>query len=324
MTVQETLVELFARLPCDQIGDRDITLAFLKPDLDEVKALPGYKEAFALVRRAKRTIEMIEDGYPEPADQALQCLAELKRCREQSRHLTPEFEVTRDLIKKTLYPRWPGLAVDYDQRREVIERWNDVFISYTNRDALATNQTYQGLILREWGAIVDPARDKHNYIARTIAKYLEQSNTRSFVDYKVLKCGDILKDEIFDHASSSIALVQLLEPAVFNEPAPPDRNWCLEEFEAFERSKPPRADAAESHNRCFFVLARGGTFAAVAPPHHPPTYDSWIQRAAGGLQLALNDYPSEFDELRLAVWDIGRQILEARTRLFDAMLASWD
>ena len=120
---------------------------------------------------------------PNEADQALQCLAELKDRRAESRYLTDEFKIIWALIEKTLYRDWSGLQAEFNLRRQVIEKWNDVFVSYTNRDAVTTNQTYQDLILHEWGAEIDLARDTNNYIARTIAKYLEQNYLRGFIDY---------------------------------------------------------------------------------------------------------------------------------------------
>lgn len=325
MSTQDTLIDLFASSKhCEKISESDITRAFGKVKLAEVQALPDYNDAHARVRKAKRKIEMIaKDHRDNKSDQALQCLAELKVCRAESRYLTEEFKITRDLIEKTLYREWFGLQAEYDLRRQVIEAWNDAFVSYTNRDAVATNQTYKDLILHEWGAEIDPARDTHNYISRTIAKYLEQNYIRGFIDYKQLQCGDDIADEILQHAADSVALVQLLEPTIFQEPPPPKRNWCLEEYNAFTQKDPPKADLAEKHNRCFFVLARGEDISEIIPPGYPPTYQAWIERASREFRLTLNEYPSQFDDLRLAVKDIARQILDAREKLVDAMLTSW-
>jgi hypothetical protein len=228
MSTQDTLIDLFASKLCDQIGESDITRAFRKANLAEVQALPDYNHAHARVRKAKRKIEIIAESFSDTSDQALQCLAELKECRAESRYLTEEFKITRDLIEKTLYRDWSGLQAEYDLRRQVIEAWNDVVISDTNRDAVTTNQTYQDLILHEWGARIDPAMDTHNYVARTLAKYLEQNYVRGFIDYSRLKCGDDIAHEIREHAAHSVALVQLLEPTIFKEPSPPKQNWCLE------------------------------------------------------------------------------------------------
>ena len=324
MSTQDTLIDLFAGKHCNNIGESDITRAFRKNNLADVQALPDYNGTHARVRKAKRKIEIIADGYPDNSDQALQCLAELNECRAESSYLTEEFKIIRDLIEKTLYRNWSGLQAEYDLRRQVIEAWNDVFVSYTNRDAVATNQTYQDLILHEWGAEIDPARDKHNYIARTLAKYLEQNHVRGFIDYQQLQCGDNIPNEIRQHAAESMALVQLLEPAIFQEPPPPKRNWCLEEYNAFTQNDPPKANLATLHNRYFFVLARGGEISEIIPPGYPPVYRAWIERASDDLRLTLNEYPLRFDELRVAVKDIARQILDAREKLVDAMLASWE
>ena len=88
MSTQDTLIDLFAGKLCDEIGESDITRAFRKVDLADVQALPGYNDAHARVRKEKRKIEIIAKGYPDKSDQALQCLAELKECRAESRYLT--------------------------------------------------------------------------------------------------------------------------------------------------------------------------------------------------------------------------------------------
>ena len=166
----------------------------------------------------------------------LQCLAELKSLRERSTFITEDYTVTRTLIQKALYPSWGKYQEEYTRRRKVIDEWNDVFVSYTNRDAPATNQACKKLIKFEWGKEVDPAGEENNYVARTVAKYLEQTGLRSFIDYSRLKCGDDIGEKIREHSTTSFSLIQLIEPAIFQEPKPPKKNWCLVEFTTFEQS----------------------------------------------------------------------------------------
>lgn len=325
MSTQDTLIDLYSKHKCSDIDHDRVTRAFRENNYDAVKALPDYKEAFERVRKAKRRIEFIEEDYKESTDQALQCLAELKSVREQSTFITEDYKVTRTLIEKTLYPSWGEHQKEYVRRRQVIDEWNDLFVSYTNRDSCTTNQAYEALILREWGKKIDPAADTNNYVSRTILKYLEQSGVHSFIDYERLKCGDDIGAEICKHAATSFGLVQLIEPAIFQEPTPPKENWCLTEFKAFEKSPTPFVDRAKEHNKCFFVLARGKEFKDVDPGYPPEhLYSKWIQRANSDLRLTLNEYEDSFDDLRRDVGNIGRQIRDARRKLVDAMLGSWD
>lgn len=322
------LIEVFSQKDAAGVTDNDIVKAFWAEDYSEVEAKPDFAKAFIRIRRAKLKLERIVHYYPQAENQALHCLAELNAERGRYRDLPDSFRETEALIRKGLYPYWGDIQEEFDARCEVLGKWNDVFVSYTNRDAFATNQRYADLVRHEWGRKVDPAETSWNCIASTIAKYLQQNNLRTFYDYKKLKCGDDIEDEIRKHSSSAIALVQLLEPQVFEEPEAPKKNWCKEEFDEFSQSQPPQVSAAATHNRYFFVLARGDNIEDVLPAYRPPHYMTWIDKASRKLHLTLNNYQmdfdrKDFDRLRIKVRKVADQIVDAREKIINAMLASW-
>ena len=105
MNVRRTLVDLFSRHRCEEVDKRLLLKAFREDDFDSVMALPDYPEEYNRVRRARRRIEFIEDGYDnEP--QVLQSLAELKSVREKSTFVSEDYKVARELIEKILFPTW--------------------------------------------------------------------------------------------------------------------------------------------------------------------------------------------------------------------------
>jgi hypothetical protein len=57
-----------------------------------------------------------------------------------------KIEVTRSLFEGRLRRSWPPAEQAlYDRKKQILE-WRDFFVSYTNRDAPATNQQFSGLI----------------------------------------------------------------------------------------------------------------------------------------------------------------------------------
>ena len=317
------LINVFSSKAAIAVTKKDIINAFSVLDYSEVEAKPDFAETFERIHRIKLNLDRITTNYLNVKNQALQCLNLLKVKRGRYQQPPDSFFEAEVLIRKSLYPHWGGIQDEYDRRCGVLSRWFDVFVSYTNRDAFATNQSYANLILREWGREVDPASTASNYIASTIAKYLQQNNLRCFYDYNNLKCGDDIEDEIRLHSSSAIALVQLLEPQTFSEPPRAKRNWCIEEFREFSNSSLPCIDRAEAHNRYFFVLARGDEINHILPAICPDSYLEWIDKASRKLYLTLNKFRDDSEGLRRAVRVIADEILDARDKIINAMLDYW-
>ncbi|MFT4927087.1 MAG: hypothetical protein ACI8WB_003193 [Phenylobacterium sp.] len=319
------LITVFAQQQVSDVAEIDIRRAFGMREMAEVQNQPNYHGAFQRVRAAKLIIERITNGYTGYEDQALQCLAQLNEDRESSIHITDNFQVTEALIEQSCYQHWPdNIQQEYQRRCHVIGHWHNVFISYTNRDACTTNQRYKDLILFEWGEAINPASEASNYIARTLAKYLEQADIHGFIDYKKLQCGDDIEDSIRQHSGNAITLLQLLEPEIFKQPKPPIKNWCHEEFLSFSDVKAPKAALAEAHNNRFFVLARANSIEEIEPLRKVPAdYGQWVDVSKKDLNIRLNDYGHPFEDLRLAVRGVAGQILNAREKLIDSMLGSW-
>ncbi len=326
-----TLVSLFARNQVDEITNgvgllvnefrkADNTLA----DYDAIKKLRDYDKKFGCVLDAKRQIEDIEKrNSGKFDDQAIACLIWLKRLREKSAFRTEEYNVARELVGKSLYQQWPPADQQaFDERVAVFDRWTDFFISYTNRDSLTTNNRYKSMISHHyrWPGTAEAA--KINYVARVIVKLLEQLNIHGFADYKTLRCGDDIPDEILQHCQSTFAFVQLIEDVTFAEPPPEKMNWCFEEYHAFRSGISSAIAQFGLGNRCFFTLA--GAEELTAYPNLPLLYAAWHREISNKLHIVLDKSNTKpFDKLRLEVLDVADQIVKGRAHLVESMLTTW-
>lgn len=323
MNVRETLMALFAQRRCVEIesGTEALLKAFGENDYQRVLALPGYGEAYNRIKAAKRTLERIGERYSKDnGDQPLQCLSLLHELRAETVYRSPDYDVTRELITKTLYADW---SVDdqkrFDGRVAVFDDWTDFFISYTNRNAVATNRRYRSLITQELGwprAVHVGAR---NYVARVVAKYLEQYNIRGFVDFKSLECGDDIAAKILVHCRSTVGFIQLVEREALKEPPPPTVNWCHKEYSEFTTATLPWAKTGLQANRRFFVLAGP----ALVPADTKP-YADWYTDATKRLFVSLDEHNvSPFDTFLHEVGRVAGQIRDARDELVSSVLAAW-
>src|SRR5215831_3250940 len=95
--VQETLIQLFSKLSCDDIESTTshLTNAFMAVNFDAVRTLPNYSDQYNVVREAKRNIEIIAKRFSKPDDdQVLQCLNLLKDRRVKNVFVNEEYLVT--------------------------------------------------------------------------------------------------------------------------------------------------------------------------------------------------------------------------------------
>jgi hypothetical protein len=327
--VLATLVNLFARRTCaeiegSQVSGAIIADAFGADSFDQVVTLPFYAEEYSRVRAAKLEIERIGDHYSaHNGDQPLQCLCLLKEWRGKTKHLTVDYGVRRDLIQGSLLQNWSPLdQTKYDTCRRVIEEWTDFFLSYTNRDALEVNNRYRRLINHKLGW---PGTDKFsrwNYVARVIAKFLEAENLRTFVDFKNLECGDDIEQKIVEHCRSTFAFVQLIERVALSEPPEGKFNWCHIEFQQFQNAPfPPESKTADVNRRFFFL---SGSAELTKPAHLSEPYEPWYEEVSRRLHIVIDTHDRKpWDELKCEVSEVAKQIVTARSRLVDAMLARW-
>jgi hypothetical protein len=325
--VRKTLSTLFSEHSCAAVeaDTQLISAAFFAASYDEVEQQPDFASEFSLVRKAKRTIELIARSHPA-ADgaQARQCLQLLKQKRNESRFRSVEYDVIRDLIGRTLHPTWDAVDRErFDRRVKVFDDWTDFFLSYTNRNAPGTNGRYSKLVKSELGKLDPKEKPDRNRVPEVIARLLEADNLRGFADYWAMQPGDVIGAEVRDHCRSTVAFVQVVEQFVLQQPAPPVINWCHEEYQAFTSAPLPSPSCALAGNRIFCVLSSEPPL--IAPAGGLGPYRSWFDAIQARLQVRVDDHnTAPYDGLRRKIRSMAAEITATRAELVDAMLATWD
>jgi hypothetical protein len=325
--LREALITLFAAHPCAAIeADAQlITASLFATSYDEVERQPGFASEYSLVRKAKRTLELIAEGHPTAnGAQARQCLQLLRQKRQERRFRSDEYNIIRELVSRTLYPTWDAVDAErFARRARVFDEWTDFFLSYTNRNATSTNTRYSKLVSSELGKSSSGSGPPRNRLPQVIARLLEADNLRGFADYNAMQPGEVIGDKVRDQCRNTIAFVQVVETVSLQEPEPPVLNWCHEEFRAFTGAPLPSPSVVVDGNRIFCVLAS-------APPLTEPEgglgpYQTWFDAIQARLQVRVDDHnTAPYDGLRAKIHSMAGEIAARRKELSDAMLAVWD
>ena len=145
--------------------------------------------------------------------------------------------------------------------------------------------------------------DKFNFVARVLVKYLEQNNVHGFFDFKSLQCGDDIEAKVVEYCERTIAFIQLVESRSLEEPAPPKLNWCLKEYEAFEKAVVSVKVPGLVGNRVFFTLA--GDEALPQPAALGLSYAGWYGDMERLLDAIIAHYDKPFGGLKSKVREIA-------------------
>ena len=204
----------------------------------------------------------------------------------------------------------------YDKKKSILE-WRDFFVSYTNRDAPATNVQFRQLIRSCLGQAPKGDENQSNYVARVITRHLRRYQGLSgFFDEENLKVGESINTEVDRYCARAFALVQLIEPLALEREPP--RNWVFHEYQQFS-GNPDIVTLLGNKNRHFFVLA-GAALEAIRPANLAPAYTSWVDRIDALKYISLSDERN--NTLRSKIKLIANQILKLRTEIVDAWLSA--
>lgn len=316
MDVLRELLQLYSQRPKDEIetGGELLLRQFKVRTIDELLAIEGYKTAFALVSDCAATVAAIAEKSADPAGQMRASIRLIRQMIDDG--CQPEkIEVTRKLVEARLWPTWPSaVQKDYTAKSEIFE-WRDFFVSYTNRDAPATNNQFRQLIRTCLGKTPSGAENAHNYLARVITRHLRRYQGLSgFFDEDALKVGENIQEEVDYYCRHAFALVQLIEPLALEREPP--CNWCFHEYTEFT-GNPNLAAISGSQRRHFFVLT-GADLSAVSPANLATTYKPWVDRIGGLKYIALQDERNT--SLRAKLQLVAKEILRLRSGLVDAWI----
>ena len=265
-------------------------------------------------------------GYPWDGqdDSAVnECLGLIDFYRRKGR--LSEEAIAFDLVKFGPYLNWsPPSKARFDAISNIIMKWKDYFLSYTNRDAANTNQTYDELIKSIY--LKQPSEElrvEQNFVAKVVAKFLAQNGLKGFFDYEDIRCGDQIGEEVRYHCRNSFALVQILEPESFRAADDGTVNWCLEEFREFRRRFAHASIEGPATLKDLFPVCTvwDKKKKSLWRPAQWPNddYEEWYKKlsALSVIQLEILDKAL----LRQKIDEIGDRIIEVRENLFEELLS---
>ena len=317
----DTLEELL-KLYCDhstaaiEAADGELLLnCFNVGKPEDLLAIEGYPEAFALVSACASGIDSLAARYPNADDQVRESLRLLRRMIDDGEP-AKRVDATRGLVEGRLSKSWPpGQKTLYDRKKQILE-WRDFFVSYTNRDAPATNHQFHGLIKSCLGTTPKGGQTGSNYLARVITRHLRRYQGLSgFFDEDNLKVGEDILDEVDGYCTKAFALVQLIEPLTFDKEPP--RNWCFHEYQQFSEN-PALVSLLGDKSRHYFILT--DQLSALQPANLFPRYAGWCKRIGELKQAHISVDGERNTTLRSKIKNIATQILALRTEIIDAWL----
>lgn len=315
LTLKEPLLALFTRYRVAEIeadSGRLLRDAFAVRDLADLVQRDGYAQYYALVKDVRATVDALLDrGGPTPT--VINALLRLLYATRRTERYE-EGEVLYRLIREGLYPNWsPTEQQIFDQKYRVVMSWSHYFLSYTERDANATNNSFNRLI-KNLPRAEQKDRDKHNLLARLIARLLHQNNLRGFFDYVAIQSGDEIGAKVKEYCENCCAFVQLVEHETFAAPSAGRQNWSFQEYQWFKDAAAlPIAKVPTPANRFHFVITTEAVD-KLKPANLTPVYKDWYEHVA---QLHATPIQGKgFEELRSDVQRMATIIVQ----LWDQMV----
>jgi hypothetical protein len=267
MDVVGELIELYTLHEATAIESDGAVLLkhFNVADRDQLFAIPNYTQAFGLVSACATIVRNLAVRHAEAQVQVYESVRLLRRILDDGE---PESKlgVTRRLVEALLRRGWPAaLQLLYDEKARILD-WRDFFVSYTDRDAQATNQQFRRLIVSSLGVFPKGEDRKLNHLARVISRHLRRYQGLSgFFAEDELRTGERVQEEIDTYCLQAFAFVQLIEPLAFDREPP--RNWCLHEYTKFSQN-PAIVQLLGDKDRHFFILT-DPQLAAIQPARIP-------------------------------------------------------
>jgi hypothetical protein len=269
--LKEKLIELFSRHSTDEIKEKSGEL--LKEAIGEDKyrkitQARGYNEFYVILKELREKLER-ELDIDEGIQQVKNCLRLLHEQRKESRK---DFQLLEKLTREGIYMSiWNQDQKDYfDFGIEMIDRWKDYFLSYTNRNKHETNSDFRKIIRSVFGStFFNDNKEKLNCVAPLIVKYLKEDGLEGFFDKHDIDYGNEWEDKIIKNCRAVYTFVQLVEKPIFIHKED-GRNWCHKEFKTFTRwiEETERERGLSTHNRHFFILMYTKGEISPANLHH--------------------------------------------------------
>jgi hypothetical protein len=283
---------------------------------DALVAIPDYPEAFALVSECASIVDNLAAKHPAPDEQVRESLRTLRRMVDDGSP-AKKVDTARALVECRLLRAWPpAQQALYDEKRQILE-WRDFFVSYTNRDAPATNQQFRDLIKSCLGSAPKGTQLQANYLARVITRHLRRYQQLSgFFDEDNLQVGENIQDAVDGYCTKVFAFVQLIEPLSFDKEPP--RNWCFHEYKRFS-DNPAIVSLLGDKDRHYFILT-DPQLSEIQPANLQPPFTGWVKRIDHLKQSHIDLSGERNTTLRAKIKGIATQILALRSEVIDRWL----
>jgi hypothetical protein len=315
--IKEKLIVLFAANTIEEIeesnGER-LKQAFGINDSRQLFENIDFNSYYELLKTLSSQLETIA-SETKGREQVKDCL---RWIREEKDNENPEnIGIISRLIRERFYKKkWNQSEKKYfDHGVEMLEKWKDFFLSYTNRNSTETNSDFEDILDHVFKSDFQDNREKMNYLAKLIAHYLVNfEGLTAFYDKDVITCGDIIKEKIFHHCTSVFAFVQLVEPIIFSY-SKNQKNWCFEEFNKFDRWLDNSGQTRD--NRYYFFLTESKD--RVFPANFPAIFHDWKakieERHYGDLRQL-----SDNNEIKFKVKIVAKKIVETKKQILDSYM----
>ena len=315
--IKEKLIVLFAANSIEEIEENNgerLKQAFGISDSRQLFENIDFNSYYELLKTLSSQLETIA-GETKGKEQVKDCL---RWIREEKDNENPEnIEIISRLIRERFYKKeWNQSDKKYfDHGVEMLGKWKDFFLSYTNRNSIETNSDFEDILDHVFKSDFQDNREKMNYLAKLIAHYLVNfEGLTSFYDNDVITCGDIIKEKIFNHCTSVFAFVQLVEPIIFSY-SKNQKNWCFEEFKKFDQWLDNSGQNPENRYYFFLTESKGRVF----PANFPGIFKDWKakieERHYEGLSQLKNN-----SEIKFKVKIVAKKIVETKKQILDSYM----
>jgi hypothetical protein len=213
-----------------------------------------------------------------------------------------------------IYKNWDETQRDYfDNGCEMLIKWKDFFLSYTNRNYHQTNNQFKKIIRPELDPeIYNANKNKSNCVAHLLCEYLGTQGLNCFFAPKNLSCGDILEEEIFKYCKSVYVFVQLVELKTMSYPED-GINWCFNEYEEFDGWINGN-DAGRCPRYRFVITVKEEN---VYPKRLHGSYKKWQKKIKERLFIN-NLEKSSVNQFRDRMAELAESIIKTRNLMLEA------
>jgi hypothetical protein len=309
---EQNLLELFGNHRVEAVDDH-LLRQYLGPHGEGVMLDPRLSQKYATIQHLKLQIEALES--PDARSMMGKIITQLDRLKYSRDPLTAK--LFYDLVRKTYYPKWSKSEIDrFERAAQAVLNWQDVYLSYTNRDAVTVNTMNRRAIRREMSA--EPVRrvwTTQNLVARIIEKFLRQQNLQVFDEYHDLV--DKMDIDILMKAQleNSFFLVQLLEPASFSVDSGM-RNWMFDEYTNFMRCV--HYTWKELPENRYLPIILGESPRMISPAAFRDEHKSWLDHVQSIDPVVV--FKSDALEWRRQIIGVAQRIVAMKHNMLESML----